>query len=165
MNITLSISYFIHLVATVVWLGGMVIFTLLVWPEAYRSLTNANENRRFLLNLQRRFRPWANLSLIVLLGTGMVQMAGDPNYEGFLVVENTWSVAMLAKHVAFGGMVLIMLYIQFGIVPSVERAMLLAQKGEDTALEKAQQREKRLVWLLIGLATLVLIFTAVATAV
>jgi uncharacterized membrane protein len=165
MDIGLSISYFVHIVATVVWLGGMVIFSMFVWPEARRSIAEGNENRRFLLNLQRRFRPIGNFSLIVLLGTGMVQMAADPNYEGLLTFENTWSVAMLLKHIAFGGMVLVMLVLQFAIVPAVERAILLANKGQPGQLAAIQYRESRLNMLLIGLGTVVLIFTAIATAV
>ena len=37
----LALSYFIHLVATVVWIGGLVILTVLVIPEARRALADA----------------------------------------------------------------------------------------------------------------------------
>lgn len=164
MNVLLAAAYFLHLIATVVWLGGLVILGLLVWPEARRTLSDGDENRRFLLNLQRRFRPWANLSLLVLLGTGLLQMAADPHYEGLLAVGNTWSVAMLLKHLAFGGMVVVMLALQFGVAPAIERAALLAQKGQPEALAAAQHRERRLAGIMLGLGGLVLLFTAIATA-
>jgi uncharacterized membrane protein len=164
MNLLLTISYFIHLIATVVWLGGLLIFSLLVFPEARRTVTNHNENRQLLLNLQKRFRPIANLSLVALLGTGLIQMSADTNYEGLLVIENTWSVAMFLKHIAFGGMIVVLLLLQFGVIPALERATILANKRKPNELDQLLTREVRLTWLQMGLGGLVLIFTAVATA-
>ncbi|MCI0714141.1 MAG: hypothetical protein L0154_28550 [Chloroflexi bacterium] len=164
MNLLLTASYFIHLIATVVWLGGLLIFSLLVYPEARRTLTNHNENRQLLLNLQKRFRPIANLSLVTLLGTGLIQMSADANYKGLLVIENTWSVAILLKHIAFGGMIVVLLVLQFGVMPALERAMMLASKGKPNELDALLAREAKLTWLQMGLGGLVLIFTAVATA-
>lgn len=160
----LSISYFIHLVATVVWIGGLMIFTLYLWPEARRTIANPDESRQLLLRLQKRFRPVANLSLVMLLGTGMVQMSADDNYEGFLAFENTWSLAMLSKHLAFGGMIVLAIFIQFGVASAIERATLLASKGQSTALDKLLQRESRLNQIMLGLGIVVLVFTAIATA-
>lgn len=165
MNILLSISYFVHLIATIIWLGGLVVFSLLVFPEVRHSLANNNENRRFLLNLQRRFRPLSNLSLVLLLGTGMVQMSADSNYEGFFAFKNTWSIAMLLKHIAFGSMILLMAFVQFSIVPKVQRAILIANKGESVELELVQKQEAKISLWLMGLGLIVLVCTAIATAV
>ncbi len=160
----LSVSYFIHLVATVVWIGGLAIFSVYVWPEARRAIAKPEESRQMLLGLQKRFRPMANLSLIVLLATGMVQMSADDNYEGFLTFTNSWSVAMLSKHVAFAVMLLLAVVLQFGIVPAIERATLLAAKGQSAELDRLLGREARLNQIMLGLGILVLIFTAIATA-
>ncbi len=166
MNILLTLSYLVHLIATVVWLGGMLIFSILVAPLVEKILSDHAENQRLLLNLQKRFRPMANLSLLLLLGTGMVQMGASPEYDGFFAIDNTWSVAMLLKHIVFGGMILVMLWIQFGIVPELERATLLATQSNATAdLERILNREKQLTQILLGLGALVLVFTAVMTAV
>lgn len=166
MNILLTLSYLVHLVSTVVWLGGMLIFSILVGPLIEQVITDHAENQRLLLNLQKRFRPLANLSLILLLGTGMVQMGANSEYEGLFVFDNTWSLAMLLKHIAFGGMILVMLWIQFGIVPELERATLLAtQKNETDALQRILQQEKLFTRILLGLGALVLIFTAIMTAI
>lgn len=160
----LAISYFVHLIATVVWIGGLAMILLLAWPESARSLANQEERRKVVLGIQARFRPMANFSLVILLGTGLVQMSGDPNYEGFLTFENTWSLAMLLKHVAFGVMVGLTLLTQFSLAPAIERAILLASKGQPNPLENLLVREVRLMWGLAGFGVIVLIFTAIATA-
>ncbi len=160
----LAISYFVHLIVTVVWIGGLVMILFLVWPESARSLANQEERRKVVLGIQARFRPMANFSLVMLVGTGLVQMSGDPNYEGFLTFENTWSFAMLLKHVAFAGMVGLTLLTQFSLAPEIERAILLASKGQPNPLESLLAREVRLMWGLAGLGVIVLVFTAIATA-
>ena len=166
MNILLTLSYLVHLLATVVWLGGMLIFSILVVPLLEQAISDHAENQRLLLNLQKRFRPMANLSLLLLLGTGMVQMGANPDYSGFFEFGNTWSLALLLKHIAFGGMILAMLWIQFGIVPELERATLLAtQKKETSELARILRQEKLSARILLGLGVLVLIFTAIMTAV
>jgi uncharacterized membrane protein len=162
----LTISYFLHMIATVFWIGGLVIFLLLVWPEARQTLNDPEASRRIEMRLRRRFRPIANLSLVVLLGTGMIQMSANDNYDGLLQFTNTWSIAMLLKHIAYAGMVVIAGLIQFGIAPALERANLLASKGKQPEeWAKLLKRERQFTWLMGGLGILVLFFTAIATAV
>ncbi|MCB9438047.1 MAG: hypothetical protein H6673_13805 [Anaerolineales bacterium] len=165
MNVLLAISYFVHLVATVVWIGGLAIFVLLVWPAAKRTLNQPETNHQFLATLQERFRPLANLSLLLLLGTGMVQTGANENYEALLTFTNTWTQAMLFKHIAFGGMILVAGILQFGIAPALERAKLLAARGQANELEAVLTREAHLTQLMLGLGILVLVCTAIATAV
>jgi uncharacterized membrane protein len=98
----LAVSYWIHLLATVVWLGGLALLALVAWPALRQETLSANQ----WLALQKRFLPWANGSLVLLLITGFVQMTNDPNYNGFMVIDSVWAGAILLKHVAFGGMVL-----------------------------------------------------------
>ncbi len=160
----ISISQFIHLVASIVWIGGLLIFTVYVWPEVHRSVANPDESRQFVLRLQRRFRPVANLSLVSLLGTGMVQMGANANYEGLLAFTNTWTIAMLFKHLAFGGMVILAFILQLGVAPSIERAALLAARGATDELDRVMHREAFLTRLMLALGAIVLLFTAIATA-
>jgi uncharacterized membrane protein len=165
MNMVLTLSYFVHLVATVLWLGGLALFTWLVFPEAQRTLTGTDAPPQFIWKLQRRFRPLANLSMVALLGTGMVQMSANTHYEGLLVIDNTWSLAMFIKHLVFLVMVGVMSFIQFRIVPRWERAQLLATRGDTEELNRVARRELNLTRFLLGLSLLVLLCTAVMTAV
>lgn len=160
----LSVSYAVHLVSTAVWLGGLSTLVLVALPALrQKELTN---NQWF--DLQKRLTPWVNGSLLLLLVTGFVQMTNNDNYSGFLVLDGVWAWAMLLKHIAFVGMVIITLYMQFGLHPEMERtAVLLAKKPELAATEQAtlHQRETRLLWLNAACALFILLCTAVMSAV
>ena len=120
------------------------------------------------LALQKALLPWINVSLVVLLVTGFLQMTYDPNYGGFLSLEGIWSWAMLLKHVAFVALVAVSGYLQWSLYPEIDRLELLAQKRPETAeAEQAglHQQEVRLLWINAGCALLILLFTALMTAV
>lgn len=162
----LAISYFFHLVATVLWIGGLVIMVLLVLPTARRVVGEQPTLYAFLNRLRRRFVPIANLSLAALVVTGLIQMSGDPNYDGLMTFNNDWSRFMLMKHAAIVGMFICMVFAQLTVAPALDRALLLLEKGkqEPAALEKLHRDETRLTWINVGLSLLVLLFTALATA-
>ncbi len=160
----LVFSYWLHLLATVVWLGGLALMFLVAWPALRQKTLNSNQ----WLALQKRFLPWANGSLLLLLVTGFVQMTNDPNYAGFLVIDGLWAGAILIKHIAFGGMVVIGIYMQWGLYPALERLRLLGEKRPSLAQpeqDKLSQRELRLLRLNLLCAIAILFFTAVATAI
>lgn len=164
---TLAISLFFHLAATVVWIGGLVILTVLVWPETRRVLAENPGVYRFLSRVRQRFLPLSNLSLVVLVVTGLFQMTADPNYEGVLQFANDWSRAILLKHLAVGGMVVCGVALQFWVAPALERASLLAEreKGDPHEWARLHRLEVRLTWINLFLGALVLGFTAWATAI
>lgn len=160
----LVFSYWLHLLATVVWLGGLALVVLVAWPALRQGTVVANQ----WLTLQQRFLPWANGSLVVLLITGFVQMTNDPHYSGFLVIDSLWSGALLAKHLAFLGMVLIGAYMQAILYPAMTRTRLLTEKRPSLAGAEQEQlslQEIRLLRLNLLCAAAVLFFTAVVTAV
>jgi uncharacterized membrane protein len=163
----LAISYFFHLLATIVWVGGLVSMTILVWPEARRTLGDNPALQSLLTRLHKRFTPLTNLSLVVLLFTGLIQMSGDPNYDGLLQFTNEWSRVILLKHFAIAGMVVCGVLLQFTVIPALERVGLLLErgKGDLAELERLRHREVRLTWVNVGLGVLVLAFTAWATAI
>jgi uncharacterized membrane protein len=160
----LVISYWIHLLTTVVWLGGLTLLAIAAWPALQKGTIAANQ----WLDLQRRFTPWINLSLALLLITGFVQMTASPHYEGFLEINSLWDWAILLKHIAFVGMVAITAHVQVKILPAAARLELLAQKKPDLAAQEQAaltRQEMKLLKLNLFCAALVLFFTAVATAV
>lgn len=160
----LALFYWLHLLATVIWLGGLALLVLVALPALRQQTLTDNQ----WLVLQQRFTPWANGSLIVLLLTGFVQMTNDPNYTGFLQIDSVWAGAILVKHIAFAGMVGLSFYLQRVVYPALERVALLAtKKPQLAASEQAQlvQQERRLLWLNVGCAAAILLCTAIATAV
>ena len=160
----LVFSYWIHLLATVVWFGSLVLMAIAAWPALQKGGVAANN----WLVLQKRLTPGANISLVLLLITGFVQMTNDVNYTGFLAIDSTWAWAMLVKHIAFGLLAILTVYLQFGLYPAAERIALLVDKRPNLAQEEQQkmaQREKQILWLNLACAAAILFCTAVATAV
>lgn len=163
----LAVSYFFHLIATVVWIGGLVTLTVFVWPETKRILAENPALYSLMTRWRKRFVPLTNFSLVVLVFTGFVQMAGDANYDGVLQITNEWSRVMLLKHLAIAGMVVCGLVLQYGVTPALERASLLLERGKGDAAEweRLRRQEVRLTWLNVVLGIAVLGFTAWATAI
>ncbi len=150
--------------ATVVWLGGIALIALFAWPALQRGTLAANQ----WWIIQRRFIPWANASMIVLLITGFYQMTSDANYTGFLQVDSSWAMAILLKHIAYLAMIFITVYMQVILYPAMSRFTMLVDKQPAVAAaeqERLQKREICLLRLNLASAIIVLLFTAIATAV
>ena len=120
----------------------------------------------FLTRLRKRFVPLTNVSLVVLVFTGFVQMTASKYYGGLLELNNDWSRLLLFKHIAIFGMVMCGLVLQYNVTPALERASLLLERGKGDAAEwaKLRRREVRLTWLNMLLGLSVLGFTAWMTA-
>jgi len=158
----LAITYWLHMLATITWLGGLSALALLVLPAMRRSLDEESSSR--LLNqLQNRLSWLGWISLLVLAATGMFQMSSHPQYEGFLNIENNWATAIFLKHIVISLMVLVSAYLTWGLLPALNRLALrrLAKKEVDLALaSRMEKRERLLLWISLGLSVLVLALTA-----
>lgn len=169
-TLILALNYWLHLLATVAWLGGMAALVAMAWPSTRGEAASgaaAEGSCSFLEALERRFRPVANVSLAVLLVTGMIQMGGDPHYRGFLRITDAWSASLLAKHLVILGMVGVTAVLQWGIYPALDRARLLARRRstEGRAIEESLQgRVQHLTLVNLVLGVLVLLITAFLTA-
>lgn len=163
----LAISLFFHLLATVFWIGGLVILTVLVWPETRRILEESPALYKLLNRLRSRFMPISNMALGVLIVTGLFQMTADPNYDGVLQFDNIWSQVMLVKHLTIVGMVVSGLLLQYAVSPALERVSLLVQAGKGSTADWARlrRREILLTRVNVGLGLLVLGFSAWATSI
>ncbi len=169
MNWALTAAYWLHMLATVVWIGGLAALSLFVLPAARRSL-DAKSYTAFLVDLQRKFDPLAWFSLLLLAGTGLFQMSANPKYQGFLRVNDAWAAAILIKHVLFIGMTILSAYLTWGLLPGLRRAAMqqsLEAQGKPTSKIDGgglAQQERRLMGLNLALGILVLALTAAARA-
>lgn len=160
----LAISYSVHLIATAVWAAGLLVMSVLTLPAWRVGQLEGNG----WLTVQRKMTPYVNASLVLLLISGFYQMTTDEHYGGFLVLDSVWAWAMLLKHVAYVGVVAAAGWLQFGLYPAMERTAVLAQNRPKLAQaerEKLASQEKRLLQVNIWLAVVILVCTAVATAV
>jgi len=160
----LSLIYWLHMLATVVWIGSLASLSLLVLPAA-RKLPPGEPYAAFLFALQRRLDPLGWICLLILVGTGLFQMSANPNYAGFLAIDNRWAAAILIKHLVFFGMTGVSAYLTWGLMPALGRAALRQAHGQATPeAESLRQREATLLRLNLGLGILVLALTALARA-
>ena len=158
----LSIAYWLHMLATTVWVGGIATLVLIILPTA-RSQLSSQHYTDLMGGLSARITPIAWLSLVVLLGTGMFQMSANPNYEGILEISNNWAKAILVKHVLFVLVIVVSAYLTWVLMPTQNRLALLQAKGKDTPeAEQYNNREKWLRAVNLILAVLILGLTALA---
>jgi uncharacterized membrane protein len=162
----LPLAYWLHMVATVVWIGGLAALVLLVFPTAQRSMSH-QQFTTFLESVQKRLDPLAWFSLAVLIATGMFQMSANPNYKGFLAFDNTWAVSILVKHVLFFGIIALAAYQTWWLMPAFRRELLRTSNPNTVTAQGSQGTPKKIIWLTrinLGLAVLVLLATAFARA-
>jgi len=161
----LTIAFWMHMLATVVWIGGLAVLSILVIPAA-RQVLDEGAFAALLEKLQRRLDPLAWFSMLVLLGSGMLQMSANPNYDGFLAIDNTWALAIFIKHILFVLMVVISGYISWGLLPALRRAVLIQAQGrEEAQIVSLQRREANLIRVNLIMGVLVLVLTALARSV
>jgi uncharacterized membrane protein len=159
----LTTAYLLHMLATVVWLGGLAALAFWVIPLGRRALDPPGF-AALLERLQQKLDVTAWLSLALLAGTGMFQMSAHPAYEGFLSVQSRWAGALLAKHLVIFGMVGVNAYLTWGVMPRLRRLNLRQAGGIDQTDEQARllRLNSRLLYLNLLLAAVVLAFTALA---
>lgn len=163
----LSISYWIHLIATVIWLGGLTFITFVILPYIQKKMSD-EEKEKILTSLQKYLNPLGWFSLIILLGTGMFQMSAHPAYQGFLAIDNDWAVALLIKHIFIIFMVIAMGYLTWFVLPGLKRLALKRKLGKEIdhiELLRYRNQEKLILRTNSILAIFVLIFTAWARSV
>jgi uncharacterized membrane protein len=160
----IALTYWLHMLATVTWVGSLAAIMLLVLPAMKRTL-DAETQLIFLEAMQKRLEPiaWFSISLLVL--TGLFQMSVNPHYDGFLSLSTQWSLAILAKHILGMGMVVVSAIQTWDVIPAIRRAIMISKKIKDTArLDALRRREITLLRINSGLAVLILLATAVARA-
>jgi uncharacterized membrane protein len=99
-QILTSLSYWLHSLATVIFIGYYVLVSLIFLPVLSR-----NGNGSMLSETSKRSRPWMYASLIIFIVTGIILMLVDPEYLGVGNFSNVWGVLMLVKHILILGMI------------------------------------------------------------
>ncbi|MBN2499480.1 MAG: CopD family protein [Anaerolineales bacterium] len=161
-EIILLVSFWLHMLATVAWIGGLAAVVFFILPIAKRA-QDADTYAQTLTAANQRLDVIGWLSLVVLVASGMFQMSANPNYEGFLAVTNAWARAILLKHIVFFAMIAVSAYLTWGITPGLKRVALKKARNLDAPEEtKLLKRATVLIYLNLILGAVVLVFTALA---
>ena len=161
----IALVFWLHMLATVAWLGGLAAIAILVLPAARRVLKPADQ-LAFIEAMQRRLEPLAWFSLAILIVTGLFQLSVNPHYDGFLSTSGQWSLAILTKHILVILMIVVSAIQTWEVLPAIRRGLMRIEKGQadEAEVKRLQKRETLLLRLNIGLSILILATTAFARA-
>ena len=160
----LALTYWLHLLATVSWVGSLAAISFLILPAMKRAL-DPETQLVFIEAMQKRLEPIAWFSMSLLLLTGLFQMSVDPHYDGFLSISTQWSIAILSKHLLGIVMVVVSAIQTWEVIPAIRRAIMRSKKSKNAEeLDALRRREILLLRMNFGLSVLILLATAFASA-
>ena len=159
----MAIFFWLHMLATVTWIGSLAAINLLVLPASTRTLKLADQ-LSFIAALQKRLEPLAWFSMGLLVVTGLFQMSANPHYDGFLSTSTQWSLAILIKHGLAAVMAVVSAIQTWEVLPAIHRTLLKKENAKPDELAKLQRREVNLLRMNLALSVLILGATAFARA-
>ena len=159
----LAAVFWLHLLATVTWIGSLVSMHFLILPVASRALQPVDE-LSLLDGVQKRLEPIAWFSVSLLVATGLIQMSVNPHYNGFLSVSGQWSLAILSKHILVAGLIVVSAVYTWDVLPTIRRTLMRKDKADQGEVQRLRRRKRALLRTSLVLAALILLATAVARA-
>jgi uncharacterized membrane protein len=148
--VVLTVLDFIHQMATIAWIGGMVFNLLAVMPTVSKVLEPALAGK-FMSALMKRVRVIVYVSLLVLFVTGIPMKIASEYYVAIINFDTAWETASFVKHVLVAVLALVALYSFELLSPKVGR---LAAKGPSAELVNLRKRQQKMaaVSFLLGIA-------------
>ena len=159
----MAIFFWLHMLATVTWIGSLAAINLLVLPASTRTLKLADQ-LSFIAALQKRLEPLAWFSMGLLVVTGLFQMSANPHYDGFLSTSTQWSLAILVKHGLAAVMAVVSAIQTWEVLPAIHRTLMKKENAKPDELAKLQRRETILLRVNLLLSALILGATTFARA-
>lgn len=130
-EIILAGFYWLHLIATVIWIGGITFILFIAIPSANQVL--GAEAGKLMGEISKRFTPIANYSIILLIVTGAVLTAVNKQFLGIGNFGNSWSLGLIMKHVLVFVMVAVHFYRGLVLAPKIAKTDAVSEK---TSLQK-----------------------------
>ncbi len=159
----LALTFWLHLLATVAWIGCIFAISILLLPAARKTLQPL-DHLALIEAMQKRLEPIAWFCMSLLLATGLFQMSVNPHYDGFLSVSTQWSLALLIKHILGIFMVVASAIQTWEVIPAIRRTLMNKKKADEQKVIELQKQETRLLRINLGLSVLILLATAFARA-
>lgn len=159
----LALTFWLHLLATVTWVGSLAAISVLILPAAKRTLKPLDQ-LAFIEAIQKRLEPLAWFCLSLLIVTGLFQMSVNPHYDGFLSTSTQWSLSLLTKHGLVAIMIVVSAVQTWEVLPAIRRTLMMKNNTNLKQVLKLQRRETWLLRANLALAVLILLATAFARA-
>ena len=159
----IALTFWLHMLAVVTWIGSLVSIYILILPTATRTLKPVDQ-LSFIETIQKRLEPIAWFSISLLVVTGLFQMSVNVHYNGFLSTSNQWSLAILAKHLLVVILIVVSAMHTWEVLPEIRRELIRKDKANPEKLGMLQHRETILLRTSLAIAFLILLATAFARA-
>jgi uncharacterized membrane protein len=159
----LGLIFWLHMLATVTWIGSIVSVSLLFLPAAKKTLKPVDQ-LALIDAMQKRLEPIAWFSMGLLVVTGLFQLSSNPHYNGFLSTSGQWSIAILIKHSLAAVMAAVSAVQTWEVLPAIRRSLMRREKAKQEEIALLQKRETRLIRVNLALSVLILAATAMARA-
>ncbi len=121
-----AIIYGLHLIATVIWIGGIIFILFIAIPSAKQIL--GAEAGKLTGEISKRFTPIANYSIIFLLVTGVALTGLNKQFSGIGAFENNWTLILTVKHILVFGMAVVHFYRGLVITSKIARTESTTEK-------------------------------------
>ncbi len=149
-TIVFGLAIFLHDLFTAAWIGGLITLGLTVMPSLKNVLEKGPQMKKIMEVIQKRHSLFVHISIIGLVVTGLLQANHNTAYLGFFNFGNAYSAVLAVKHILVMMMVVITLY----------RSLALAK----ISTPKQEKLKAKLLMLNIGIGTLVLLASGLASA-
>ncbi len=159
----MALTYWLHMLATVAWIGSLAAINLLILPASGRTLKLADQIS-FISAVQKRLEPLAWFSMGLLVVTGLFQLSTNPHYDGFLDTSTQWSLSILIKHSLSVILAVTSAVQTWEVLPAIHRILLKKESADEAELARLQRRELILLRVNLFLSALILGATAFARA-
>ncbi len=130
---------FLHLMATIAWIGGMFFNFLVVIPTVNKVLDPATTGK-FMSVLFKRVRVVVYVSLVILFVTGIPMKIASEYYMGIINFDNTWEIVGFIKHIFVGVLALVAIYSFEILTPRVAKLAGVGPSDKLNALKKKQMK-------------------------
>ena len=154
--------HFIHFIGTVVWIGGILMTLFVILPGSKTALESPPIVGKLMKEIAKRFTPIANISIILIVVTGIIIYFYDKNYTFFSDLENRWNMVIASKHVFVAAMIFIHFYRGLILNPKIER---FSSQPNEKQISKLKKISLDLVKINFALGIMVLLLTAVSISI
>ena len=152
-----SVVNFLHLFATVAWLGAMTTNAFILLPSI-RDTLEAPVAGKLIGVVMKRFRVLVYTSIGVLIVTGI----GMTSSMKFMQFTNLWSTIYSIKHIIMIIVIILVIYSFEGLSKKVSK---LSAKGPSPELANLQKRQIMLSYIGLVLVMIILLLTGILTAI
>jgi uncharacterized membrane protein len=157
-QILLGILNWLHLVATVMWFGGLTTNVFVLMPSV-RATLEPPMGGAFLNTYMKKFRPVVYVSVLIIVISGVIITSiMNPSY---LNLTSEWAIVLLIKHVLVTLAIIATIYSFEILAPKVAT---LGAQGPSPELAQLQQIQLNAAKIAVVIAMLILLLTGIQTA-